>query len=107
MGLNVELTQVQPIVVFSANITHNLGSMAEEAGIYKYLWHPEELGITKAAQLIQPLREGLALMKSDPKRFKKFNSPNGWGMYKHFIPWMERYLDACGEYPNADISVGR
>ena len=39
---------------YSSNITHNLGAMAREAGIYEACWRPEEIGITKAAQLIEP-----------------------------------------------------
>lgn len=34
-----------PQDVFWANITHNLGRMADEAGIYKHLWRPEEIGM--------------------------------------------------------------
>jgi len=107
MSLDVYLTVVQPTEVFWANITHNLGKMAEEAGIYKHLWRPEELGITKAKELIEPLEKGLALMKSDPKRFEKFNSPNGWGLYENFVPWITRYIIACKEYPDADVSISR
>lgn len=92
---------------YSANITHNLGEMAEEAGIYKHLWRPEELGITKAKELIEPLKTGLAIMRSNPARFEKLNSTNGWGLYKNFIPWIRKYLDACIEYPNANIHVSR
>jgi len=93
--------------VYSANITHNLTSMAHEAGIYKCLWRPEEVGITKAEQLIDPLTDGLALMKADPERFEKHNPTNGWGSYDGFISWVERYLVACKEYPDADVSVWR
>lgn len=93
--------------VYSSNITHNLGAMAEEAGIYKHLWRPEEIGITKAAQLVEPLRAGLALMKSDPPRFEKHDSANGWGLYEHFVPWVEAYLAACEENPTANVSVSR
>lgn len=92
---------------YSANITHNLGNMADEAGIYKHLWRPEEIGITKAHQLIEPLKAGVALMKSDPPRFEKHNAPNGWGLYEHFVPFVERYLEACQNSPNADVSVTR
>ena len=92
---------------FSANITHNLGKMAEEAGVYKACWRPEEVGITKAAQLIEPLRNGIAQMKADPARFEKHNAPNGWGLYEHFVPWLERYLAACEEHPDAEVNVSR
>lgn len=81
--------------------------MAEEAGIYQACWRPEEIGITKASQLIEPLREGIEKMKSDPARFEKHNSPNGWGLYKHFLPWLERYLEACESHPDANVSVSR
>ena len=92
---------------YSANITHNLGEMAEEAGIYKHLWRPEELGITKAKELIGPLETGLAIMKSNPKRFEKLNPTNGWGSYELFVLWIENYLNACKKHPNADVSVSR
>ena len=46
-------------------------------------------------------------MKSDPERFEQFNSPNGWGLYEHFIPWIERYLEACEANPDATVSVSR
>ena len=107
MSLDVYLIRTQPTTVFDANITHNLGAMAEEAGIYKHLWRPEEIGVTKASQLIEPLRVGIALMKADPPRFEKHNNPNGWGLYEHFVPWLERYLAACEKWPDADVEVSR
>jgi hypothetical protein len=107
MSLDVSLIKIQPTEVFSANITHNLGRMADEAGIYKHLWRPEEISIYLAGELIEPLEEGLQLMKQDPERFKKFNAENGWGLYKHFIPWIEKYIEACKEYPDARIEISR
>lgn len=107
MSLDVYLTAVRPTEVYSANITHNLGRMAVEAGIYEALWRPDEIGITKAAQLVEPLERGLALLKSDPPRFEAFNAPNGWGLYKHFVPFVEQYLEACRANPDADVSASR
>lgn len=107
MSLDVTLIRTQPIDVFSANITHNLGAMADEAGIYKHLWRPEEIGIYSAGELIEPLEVGLTLMKQDPERFKKFNAKNGWGLYEHFIPWIEEYIEACKKYPDAIIEISR
>lgn len=92
---------------YSASITHNLVPMAEKAGIYKPLWYPEEIGISKADQLIDPLRAALARMKVNPSRFKKYNAKNGWGQYKNFLPWIERYLAACVEHPDANVTVSR
>jgi len=92
---------------FSANITNNLNTMAHEAGIYEYVWRPENLGITKAKELIIPIKEGIDLLKSDKERFEVFNAPNGWGTYADFIPWLEKYLEACIKCPEGLISVSR
>jgi hypothetical protein len=107
MSLDVYLTAVRLTQVYSSNITHNLNRMAEEAGIYEHLWRPDEIGVTKAEQLIVPLREGLALLESDPVRFEAFNAENGWGLYKHFVPCVREYLAACEENPDATIEVCR
>lgn len=107
MSLDVTLTAVRPTEVYSANITHNLVPMAEEAGIYQHLWRPDEIGITKAAELILPLSAGLLLLEQNPERFKAFDSPNGWGRYEHFVPFVRHYLEACEANPDAEVTVGR
>lgn len=107
MSLSVCLERTQPTEVYWANITHNLNSMAEEAGIYKHLWLPDKIGIIKAFQLIEPLSNGIKLMESDPARFKRFNASNGWGTYDGFVPWLKQYLAACIEFPDADVKVSR
>lgn len=103
----VESEDSETTTVFRANITHNLGMMASAAGIYQYLWRPEEIGITKARQLIEPLKKGLSLMRREPDTFKKLNPENGWGTYDGFLPWIQRYINACIEYPDAVVSVCR
>ena len=93
--------------VFDANITHNLNKMADEAGIYEACWRPEEIGATKASDIIPILEKGFEDMKARPEHYKQFDSPNGWGLYIHFLPWVETYLNACREYPDAIIEVSR
>ena len=92
---------------YSDNITHNLTTMADAAGLYKYLWRPEEIGITTAQQLIDPLKVGLSLLKSDPQKFKKLNPQNGWGDYEGLVDFVEKYLAACIENPTATVEVSR
>ena len=93
--------------VFTANITHNLCAMADAAGIENVLWEPNEYGITKARQLIVPLRNGLEYLKSSPDFFRGYNPKNGWGTYEGFVDFVEKYLAACEAYPDADVSVSR
>jgi len=107
MSLDVYLTAVRPTNVFEANITHNLGKMAGEAGIYQHLWRPEELGITKAAELIEPLRAGLAKLVENPTKFREFAPDNGWGTYEGLVNFVTKYLGACAENPDAEIMVSR
>lgn len=110
MSLDVYLTAMVPAqmaTVFNYNITHNMGRMAKEAGIYYHLWRPEEINIKTAAQLIEPLEVGLKKLLDDPEHFKKFNPENGWGDYESLVSFVEEYLKACREYPDATIAVDR
>lgn len=124
--------------LFDANITHNLGQMADAAGIYIALWTPGELldheisariaerreagdwhgpdGVfalertlptPHGRDLIEPLRKGLADLKSRPAHYEQFNASNGWGLYKHFVPFVEKCLAACEEYPDAEVRTSR
>jgi len=93
--------------VYSANITHNLNTMAEAAGIYECLWRPEEVGITQAKQLIEPLTHGLRALKNDPDRFMPLEPPNGWGDYAGLTSFVSKYLLACMKYPEATVEVSR
>lgn len=119
MSLDVYLVSPEPIEchecghntkdehVYKANITHNLNTMADAAGIYEHLWRPEEVGVKKASDLIGPLSDGLALLKADPEKFEKLNSENGYGLYEDFVPFVEKYLAACKESPDALVRVSR
>jgi hypothetical protein len=107
MSLDIWLTAVRPSIVYEANITHNLGAMAGEAGIYKHLWRPDEVPIKTAGELIEPLRLAIASMEADPQRFEKHDAANLWGTYGQFVPWLKRLLVACEEYPEATVGVSR
>ncbi len=106
MSLDVTL-MVDGDEVFSANVTHNLNKMAVAAGIYECVWRPDEIEITKAGQIIEPLKLALADMTTRPSHYKTFDSPNGWGLYRHFLPWLAEYLEACIAHPEAIIHISR
>lgn len=113
--------------VYWANITHNLGAMASEAGIYEALWRPyklkQEYNISEndddaeyefaktndvfAHEIINILEKGLKDLKEKPDYYEQFNSSNGWGLYEHFVPFVEKYLEACKQYPQTIINVSR
>ena len=114
------------IEVYNANITHNLNKMADKAGIYKALWRPfqlhkdfkpsftdeekddfEEYAIVRAKEISGIIEKGLEDMKKRPDYYKQFDSPNGWGLYIHFVPFIEKYLKALKENPDAIVIVSR
>ena len=93
--------------VFDGNITHNLAKMAEAAGIYGVVWQPEKNEIHIAAELIEPLKKGLAKLQSEPDRFKQLNPSNGWGSYEQLVSFLTAYLEACQLYPTAQVTADR
>jgi hypothetical protein len=113
--------------LYSSNITHNLNKMATEAGLYEALWRPyqlkkeydipegdydaeykfEEANPVRAYEIIPIIEKGLEDMKARPEHYEKFNSPNGWGMYHNFVPWIEEYLQALKEYPESFVECDR
>lgn len=92
---------------YDSNITHNLGEMANKAGVYYALWRPEERGWKKAKDIIPVLEKGLKKLVSNPEKFKSFNPDNGWGDYQGLVSFVENYLEACKSHPNSEIKVSR
>lgn len=100
-----EHTNLYSKELFCANITHNLIDMAQAADIYKLLWLPDEIGVTHAKQIIEPLEKALKLLENKKERFVIYNPENGWGDYVGFFKFCTRVLAACKEFPEAQIEV--
>jgi len=107
MSLDITLTANRPSTVFEYNITHNLWVMADAAGLYQYLWRPEDVGITTARELIAPLTQGMIRLKKEKESLEKLNPSNGWGKYEDLYNFVKEYLDACKKNPDAEVSVDR
>jgi hypothetical protein len=107
MSLDFTLKKMVLSEIYSDNITHNLIHMAMDADLYYPLWRPEEIGITHAHQMIPRLETGLALLRSDPERFEKWNPVNGWGNYVGLVVFVRDLLEACKNDPDAEVSACR
>jgi hypothetical protein len=103
MGFSLHFERTEPVEVWSRNLTYNLCPMMREAGVYDALVEPHDVGITKAHQLVKPLKAGLRKLKRSSAKYKKFNPPNGWGTYEGLITFIEDTLVACKEYPDAEV----
>jgi hypothetical protein len=91
--------------VFSRNITHNLGGMADAAGLYDCLWRPVEHNCDMAWEIVTRLEQGLQWLRENPDEAKGYDAENGWGTYTHFVPFVEAVLAACQAHPMATIRV--
>ena len=106
MSLDVYL-DYRKVEVYHANITHNLYKMAQNCGIYYALWRPDEINAKKAKHIYPMISGGLRALQEFPEHYKQFDSPNGWGIYDHFVPFVNEYMLACVKYPEAYIRVSR
>lgn len=113
--------------LFSKNITHNLKEMAMAADLYKPIWRPyqlvngydieeddhkkqwefEESVTIKAKDITELVKKGLKKLKAKPDYYKKYNPENGWGSYEGLVKFVEEYLEALEEYPDAIVITSR
>lgn len=127
MSLDITLHDKEDNTFYDANITHNLNVMADKAGIYEALWRPHRLkdgyniseddhvaeyefernSTTYAKEIIPIIEKGLMDLVSRPSYFKEFNSSNGWGTYKNFVPFVSEYLEALKANPESIVKTDR
>lgn len=107
MSLDITLYATPRVAIYSNKISDNLSKMAEAAGIYQYLWTPEELQLRTAGELVEQLQAALTRLRRNEKHYRKFESSHGWGTYEHFISFLEDYLKACEDNPAAQIEISR
>lgn len=122
MSLDVSLWVTKPTEVFSTNITHNLGRMADKVQLgcvhrgynssstltlYQVLWRPEEVLVHRARELIPLLEAGYQELRARPEHYSQWNPENGWGTYHSLCSFVQEYLLACRENPDAEIEVCR
>jgi len=113
MSLDVDLMVTKPCSVYSANITHNLGKMADAVvlsngkTLYQVLWRPEEHGWKTAEDIVEMLDEGWNILLADPEKFRMFTPENHWGSYEGLCEFVYQYRNACWDAPDAELSVSR
>lgn len=93
--------------LYESGITHNLGKMAKEAGVYQHLWRPEELGISQAISLVGALGRALGDLHARQDYYRQFNPENGWGAFEDLVRFISTYLQAAIDHPDAYVYVSR
>lgn len=102
MSLTINLVRKEYLL--NLNITHNLGTMWQEAGIYDALYNSAGM---QASEVLPVLVNGLSDMIANPEKYKKLNSPNGWGLYENAVPWLAELIKGFNENPDAIIEVSK
>jgi hypothetical protein len=104
MSWDISLTEKQCVDVEIAevgNYTYNVSKMYVEAmGTSLNPLHGK-----KASEIIETLKTGVKNMKEDPEKYKAMNPSNGWGDYEGALMYLETFLAACEENPNATVEV--
>lgn len=104
MSLDIWVTEKVETQVISKNITHNVSGMWKEAGIHEELYNSDG---KKALEIIPALEAGFKLMAEDPERFKAFDASNGWGTYRHALPWLAELISELKNHPNGIITISK
>lgn len=89
------------VCLYETSYTDNIVPLVKQIGLYECVWR----GSGKAGDIIEPIRNAIDLLKSDPKGWRCYDSPNGCGNYDSFLPWLKKLLEACLKYPKADIKT--
>lgn len=94
---------------YSANITHNLTSMASAVSedFYKAIWRPDELVNARpyAIDIVEYVEKGLIELVINREKYIKFNPKNGWGSYDGFIVFLTKYLQELKKNPLSEIQA--
>ena len=107
MSLDFSLINDEGEVLFWFNITHNLGCMADKAGLYKVLWVPDENGYIYAKDIVEVLINGHLKLILVPEYFEWFTPSNNWGNVGVLINVVKDTLKACEKYPNSKNVVSK
>lgn len=92
----------ESLTIFDGNITGNLCDMWQEAGILDTLY---DSGGKKAEEMLPSLVSGITKMRKDPKHYKQFDSPNGWGTYEDGLKFVRSLARACNRFPESVVGI--
>lgn len=88
--------------VFHKNITHNVSPMWRKAGVYEALYESEG---RYAREFVEVLANGVRHFEENYAEYEKLNSPNGWGLAEHTLPWLKEVAAAFRQNRDAMVHV--
>lgn len=107
--MNLYLDVIRPTVAFSCPIPDDFEALASAAGLGQILYHPYQLSITVAGDMIPLLQSGLDQLLDASRRaeFQLLEPAEGWGPLEALTELVGRLLLACQDNPGAVIRITR
>ena len=90
--------------IHSQNITHNLNKLWKALDCYDELYNSEG---KKAIEVLSKLEKAYKKVSENEGKYQEYNSPNGWGLVEHAIPWLKKLISAIQSNPNATIKISK
>ena len=91
--------------VFEDIIPHSTSRMAEEAGVYDYLWNPSKKRYTVAIDITNLIEISLSRILSNIDHFELLESEDNFGTVSNFVVFLQNILVACKLHPEAKIQI--
>jgi len=88
--------------VFDRNITYNLRNMLVEAGLPDSLHSLNGKTCRESQDILYTVWHEL---RTRPYYYKRFDSPNGWGLQKNLLPWIRDLYLKSRQHPRGVIRV--
>ena len=104
MSLDISLVEIKEVEVTNRNITHNLNNLWRALGIYDDLYNSED---KKAKDIILSIQNAILKLGKNLSEYKKFDSPNGWGLAENGLNFLKELLIDLNEYPDATIKISK
>lgn len=100
--LEIDTGGPEPLCHGSWNYTSNMSTAWREAGADLAEFHGKPAG-----EVLPALDAAVALMRTDPARFRAFDSPNGWGTHETLVPALQSLADLFRKHPKMIVRVWR
>lgn len=100
--LEIDTGGPEPTQVFDWNFTSNAGKVWRAAGA-----DLAEFDGKTAGECAPIVRDALAVLGSDPGRWRALDPPNGWGKYDHLVPALHRLAEGLEAHPATTVRVSR
>lgn len=100
LEINCGVPEHNAVVWDDWNYTSNCAPMWRAAGA-----DLAEFDGHTAQECTAVLEMAVGELKANPEKYKKMDSPNGWGKYENLVPRLDVLLDAFRLYPKATVCV--